>query len=894
MARPPWTAEALLSLILPGGGIAESVLGDLHEMFVQRVEAAGGRVSGARWWYWRQAVGLSAGYGFRRLRGSGFRGFESAPRPAEVRMTTTMGDGMTGMVRQLRFSIRSLFRSPGFTVPSLLILAIGMTAATAIFTVVDSVVFRPLDLPDSNRLVIVCEDHPRLQGLCIASPGNTYDFTRETSTLADLGYGRGWPYILVEDGASQRVVGGLASAGFLRAVGAQPVLGRIFTDDEFGSDDKVAVLSHDFWTSRFGADPDILGTSVTLSGETVEIVGVLQPELDLPFDLGGIQLWRPPYFGPLDADMRGWRGFRAIGRLAEGSSVEAASAELTAVYAGIAETHEEVDDEWRLRVEPLLTVVVGDTRGVMMGFLGAAGLLLLIVCANVANLLLARGLGRKQELAVRAALGAERTRLVWEIMVESLALSAAAAVVALALSGAATRVVLAMAPPGIPRIDEVSMDVRVLLFVVLLSAAATVVFAALPALRVTASDLGQTLKNGARSGENVRTGRLQNGLVVAELALSVVLLSSAAMLTRSFVEYLHWEPGFEREHLMSMSAFLDRGKYPTEPAFVLAFRQAEEQVAAVPGVVSVATASAGPLFGGGDGSLPFATEADDPSGPLPSARWFDVGPGFFRTLGLPVLKGREFTEADAQGMPDVVVVNETLARQAWGDEDPLGRRLRVPMVELDLEVVGVVGDVRPMVPGEAPLPEMYWSNRQHGRMATQFLVRTSGDPGAVAEAVRAAVRTVDPDASVGTPRTLSSQADREMVRPRFQAVILLAFALAALILSAVGVYAVVSYAVARRTREVGIRVALGAGGRDVVGLMARSSMVVAGFGVMLGVGGALFVGRLIQGLMPGVSPTDPVSLAGGAGVLMLVAALAVLVPARRATRVDPLEAIRVE
>ncbi|HSG50305.1 MAG TPA: FtsX-like permease family protein, partial [Longimicrobiales bacterium] len=395
-------------------------------------------------------------------------------------------------------------------------------------------------------------------------------------------------------------------------------------------------------------------------------------------------------------------------------------------------------------------------------------------------------------------------------------------------------------------------------------------------------------------GENVRTGRLQNGLVVAELALSVVLLSSAAMLTRSFVEYLHWEPGFERDHLLSMSALLDRGKYPTADEFVLAFRRMEEQVAAVPGVVSVATASAGPLFGGGDGSMPFAKEGDDPSGPLPSARWFDVGPGYFRTLGLPVVKGREFTEADARGAPDVVVVNETLARTAWGDEDPLGRRLWVPRLQLELEVVGVVGDVRPMVPGQAPLPEMYWSNRQYGRMATQFLVRTSGDPSAVSEAVREAVKEVDPGMSLGSPWTLASQAEREMVRPRFQAVILLTFALAALILSAVGVYAVVSYAVARRTREVGIRVALGAGGGDVVALLARSSMVVAGFGVMLGVGGALFVGRLIQGLIPGVSPTDPLSLGGGAGALLLVAALAILVPARRATRVDPLEAMRIE
>jgi putative ABC transport system permease protein len=895
MIRPPRTAEALLSFFLPGGGIRETVLGDLHEMYVHRAAGPGGSRVRAGRWYWAQAVRLSATYGAKRLSGTRYRGFAPAPGPAEVRKTTTRGDGMVGLARQVRLSLRALIRSPGFTLPSLLILAIGMTGATAVFTVVDTVVFRPLDLPESHRLVIVCEDHPRMSGFCIASPSNAEDFRQGSSTLTELGIARGWPFTLTDDGGTEGVRGGLASAGFWRTVGARPVLGRIFTDEEYGPEsDQVVLLSHAFWTSRYGGDESVVGRIVTLSGEAVEVVGVLPANFDLPWGFGEIEVWKPPHFTPFGEGIRRWRGFRAVGRLAEGASVAAASAELTGIYAGIGERSEEVNDEWRLRVEPLLQVVVGNTRPVMLAFLAAAGLLLLIVCANVANLLLARGLGRRQELAVRAAMGAGRTRLVREILTESMVLSGLAAALALVFATGAVRVLLAVAPPGIPRLDEVAMDGRVLLFTVLLSAIATTVFAALPALRVTAWDLGQALKGSARSGHLARSTRLQNGLVLAELALSVVLLSTAALLTRSFIEYLQWEPGFDREPLLAVSAFLDAGKYSSLEEFIPVLRQAEASMEAIPGVMAAATASAGPLFGGGDGATPFSVDGMAPAGPLPTARWYDVGPRYFETLGLPMVRGREFTEDDGPDAAAVAIVNESLAGRAWPDGNALGRVIRLPELERSFEVVGVVSDVQPIVPGVAPYPEVYWSNRQLGRMATFFLVRASGEPTTVAQAVVDAIEGVDPDASVGSPITLTRAAERELVEPRFQALILITFALAALVLSAVGVYAVVSYAVARRTREVGIRVALGARANDVVRLMARTSLTIVAVGVAIGLGGALLAGRLIQGLIPGVSPADPGSLAAGALILLLVAFAAVVVPARRATRVDPLEAMRVE
>jgi putative ABC transport system permease protein len=796
------------------------------------------------------------------------------------------------MLRAVGLSMRTLVRSRGFTLPALLILAIGMTAATAIFTVVDSIVFRPLDLPDSDRLVIVCEDHPRLRGYCIASPGNVEDFRLGSHELSDVGIGRTWPYALSDEVGARGITGGLASAGFLRALGVRPILGRLYTDDEHGPDrDKVVLLSHAFWTTRYAADPSVVGSTIRLDEEPYEVIGVLPEGFVAPFDMAGVSLWKPPHFDPLlDPEVRGWRGFRAIGHLAPGATRASAEEELKGLYARIATTHEEVNDEWRLRVASLLDVVVGDTRPVLFAFLGAAALLLLIVCANVANLLLARGLGRRQELAVRAALGAERGRLIRGILGESLLLTGLATLLALGLATAATRLLLRLAPP-MPRMDEVMMDGRVFGFAAVLSVVATAVFAVLPALRVTAWDLASTIKSGACEAETRGSNRLRSALVVAELALSLVLLAGAGLLSRSFARYLSWDPGFDRGSLVAMSAFANSGKYGSAAEIFGMWRQAEERVAAVPGVISVATASAGPLFGGGDGALPYVVDGADESGQLPSVWWFDVGPGYFTTLGLPILEGREIMETDGLDAEPVAVVNQTMARNAWPGESAVGRSVRVPRFERSFRVVGVVADAQPLTPGEAPLAEIYWSNRQLGRGATFFLVRTAGDPATLAQPVKDALLEVDPDLSVGTAVPLVATEARMLVLPRFEALVILVFALAALALSAVGVYAVVSYSVARRVREMGIRMALGAASGDVVALVVRAALSVAAIGIAVGLVGAVLAGRLARGLVHGVSPTDPLSLGGAALILAAAAALAAWLPARRVTRADPVRAI---
>lgn len=797
------------------------------------------------------------------------------------------------MVSWLRRSTRSLMANPGFTVPALAILALGMTAATAIFTIVDSIAFRPLGLPESHRLVIVCEDHPRLQGLCIGSPGNVDDLRTSSTTLSDLGIGRSWPYALVDEAGTRGVNGGLATAGFLRALGVAPEMGRLFRDDEVGPDgDGVVILSHATWTTRYGADPQVLGRTLQLDGEPYEIVGVMPAAFDVPFGLDDVALWKPPHFDPLDPEVRSWRGFRAIGRLAPDASTAAASAELASLYRGIGELHDEVDDEWRLRVEPVLAEVVGDARPVLLAFLGGAGLLLLVVCANVANLLLVRGLRRRRELALRAALGASRGTLVRDMVGESLVLAGVATAVAWFLAAGATRGLLALAPAGIPRVDEVAMDGRVLAFAAVMALAATLAFSLVPALRTTGWDLGAALRTGGRDGSSATASRLRSGLLVVELAVSVVLLAGAGLLTRSFAAWLDWDPGFAPEGLVAVSAFLDTSRYPSRDDWSAFWRRAEEEVGALPEVAAVATASAGPLFGGGDGSTPFQVEGEAPAESPPAVAWFDVGPGFFGTLGLPMVEGRELAETDAEGPVPSAVVNQAFVRAAGLSGPMAGRMVRLPELGLSVEVVGVVADVPPMTPGEAPRAEVYWSNRQAGRPATFFLVRGRNDLAPSTRRITDALLSIDPDLSLGTPFTLEASAARARVRPRFQALVLTALALAALALSAVGVYAVVSYTVARRVREMGVRMALGARGLDVAGMVVRSSLAVGITGVAVGTALFLIGARFLGGLVHGVAPTDPWSLGGAAVVLLAFTAVAALVPAVRAARSDPLAVMR--
>ena len=789
---------------------------------------------------------------------------------------------------QLRHAVRSLLRSPSFTLPAVGILALTLGAATAIFAVVDAVVLRPLPLPASDRLVALCEDHPSLAGACVVSPPDLEDLRGATRTLSAAGLGRSWAF-LMDTGAGTRrgVAGGIATPSLFTTLGVRPELGRLFTADEVGPGrDGEALLSHALWTTAFGADSAVVGRTVDMDGQPVTIVGVLPAGFQVP-RLEWVELWRPLHIDPRNEENRSWRGFDAYGRLAEGESLDQARVELEGLYQALGEEHAEVTPEWQLRVRPLLHVVLGDTRPALFVFLGAVALLLLIGCANVVNLLLARGIRRRHDLAVRAALGAGRGRLAAGVAVESGLLALAGGGIGALLSVGLVRLFVALAPPGVPRLAEAGVGFHALGFALLLSVAAALLFGLVPALRTgREGDVGDRLR-ALRGGEGRRAGRLRSTLVVAELSLSLVLLASAGFLARSFQGFLAWRPGFDPSGILVVPALVPPGRYHNQDLPGL-FRRTEEAVAAVPGVRSVGMTSSGPLFGGRETFR--MAPAGAPTGDLdalPTVRWFDVSPGYRATLGVPLLEGRWIEEGDLPGTPQVAVLNETAARSLWPGQDPVGREVVVPERDVTVTVVGVVKDVPPLTPGTATEPELYWSNRQFGRYYPYWVVRVDGDPLAAAPGVKAALHSVEPDLDVGPFRTLDDYVGGALVRPRFNLLLLGAFAATALALAVVGLYAVMSFLVGQRMREMGIRVALGATRSAIVRrVLAEGSGLVA-LGVVLGLAGTAAASGLLARVVFGVAPTDALTLGATAALLALVALGATLGPALRASRADP-------
>ncbi|MGD2069486.1 MAG: ABC transporter permease [Gemmatimonadota bacterium] len=807
------------------------------------------------------------------------------------------GKTMGRILSELRKAGRTLLRTPLFGGTAGLILAVAVGAATAIFTVVDGVLLEPLPLPDSEELVILCERHPSLQEYCVASPPTTEDFAARTSTLEDIGLGRGWAFSISDGDRRIRLRSGIATPSFFHVLEAEPVVGRLFADDEVGEDANVVLLGYEAWTTWFGADPGVVGTTLSLGGVPHVVVGVLPEGFDLPTERG-IQLWRPLHFDPRNEERRSWRGFSVVGRLRDGVGVDQARVDLTGIYGALRAETEAVTDEWRLEVMPLRAWVVRGVRANLLVFLGAVGLLLLIACANVANLLLVRSARRSREFAVRAALGARRADLAGSVLAESAWLSLVGGAGGLLLAWLGTRAFLAFAPAGIPRLDNVSLDATVFVFAVGVSALTVALFGLLPAWRSSGTDLAAGLRGA--SSRTTEDGRLRKGLVVAELALAVVLLTTAGLMTRSFVNFLRWDPGFEREGLAAMAVYFTP-EAVEGIGLVPIFRQAETAAETVPGVQSASLASAIPLLGGREraeyrveGSPP--AEGED----LPQARVYDVAPGYFETLGVPLTRGRFFTEEDDQDASPVLIVNEAFARLNWPREEAVGRRLTVPAgnwgsEDVEYRIVGVVADVEPLTPGVSPEAEMYRTDRQYARPFPFLVIRTVGDAGPIAERVRDGLLAgVSPDLEISLNGTMDGLVQRELVRPRFNMLLVAAFAGAALLLTAVGVYGVLAYAVVQRRREMGIRIALGSDRdrivRDVMGDGVRMALL----GILAGLAGSVAVAGIVRSVIFGVEPTDPLTLGATALLVALLAAAASLVPAVRASRVDPVGLLREE
>jgi predicted permease len=817
---------------------------------------------------------------------------------AAAERSTRRAERLDELAQDVRYALRQLRRSPGFALVAVLTLALGIGANTAIFSVVNGVLLRPLPFREPDRLVRVFSlDEGKRAAV---SPLDFADWRDQARSFEGLAAVNALTLNLTGGGEPERLEGASVSAALFSVLGVRPIAGRTFapSEDAPGAP-RLVLLGEPLWRRRFGADPGLVGRTVLLDGEVYTVVGIVPAASAYP---AGAEVWTPLDLSQ-EARSRGARYLRVIGRLAPGTAASAAGAEMAAIARRLEEQDPDHNTGFGAAVVPLHQQIVGEVRTPLLVLLGAVGFVLLIACANVANLLLARAIGREGELAVRAALGAGRGRIVRQLLTESLLLALLGSAAGVALAAAAMRAFVAAVPDDLPRVAEVGIDGTVLLATAGAALATGLLFGLAPALQASTPILVGTLKQGGR-GASGHAGRRRasDALVVAEVALAVVLLAGAGLLTRSFTRLLEVDPGFRPERVTTFTVTLPPAKYGKD-AQLQAFAAAlVERLARLPGAQSAAVVSGLPLSDAGF-SLSFTVDgrpAPDP-GAEPSAQVRVATPAYFATMGIPLVRGRAFTERDRDGSPQVVVINREAARRFFPGEDPLGRRVQLgwtrDSVRMGGEIVGVVGDVRQFGLDAAPVPEIYAPYDQFPLDELSAVVRSTADEqdqAAVLAAVWGAVGELDRDLPVYALRTLEELVSESVARPRFYMLLLGAFAAVALLLSAVGIYGVMSYAVRQRTREIGIRVALGATGGRVLRMVLGQGLTLALAGAILGLLAALWVTRLMASLLYGVSPTDPPALAAGAVVLVAVAALACYLPARRAARADPLTAIRAD
>jgi predicted permease len=792
------------------------------------------------------------------------------------------------VLQDVRLAFRTLVKAPTVTVAVVATIALAIGATTAIFTIVNAVVLRPLPFAESEKAVMLCETNPSLGDWCGASPMNVADWARTSRRLDSAGVARGEPFIARTGGETYGVVGGIASPGFFRVLRTRPALGRTFEDRDMASGaNHVVVVTDSFWRTRLGGDPTVIGRQIVLDDQPFTVVGVLPADSYMPGSyLGAVQVWKPLTASIDNVENRQWRGFTAIGRLAGGASRETLGTELETIRARLAQAYPDANKDWGLRIVGLRTQVVGDVSRTLWIFLGAVGFVLLIACANVASLLLVRASGRAPEFAVRASLGARRGRLVQQLVTESLVLSLAGGALGLLFAGWTTSAFVALAPAGIPRLAEVSIDGRVMAFAFLLSVAAAVIFGSAPARQASRADVNAVLR-GHRGGRGTES-RTRSALVVVELALALMLLVGAGLLTRGFGRLLAWDPGFDRTGLLT-AWMLPPSSAPSVPVM----ERVRNEVATIPGVRAVALGSGGPLFGGGDtGDLAIDGRAAFAPVEMPAIDWFDISPQYFDTLGVRLLRGRRLTDHDTANAPHVAIVNETFARRFFPGESPIGRRVTV--ARYSSEIVGIAADLSPLRPDRPTPPQIYWPIAQYRRGAAYLVIRTTPGITGIEKSIRARVASIDASIQLSQFETIDEKLARSLVSPRFSMLLVASFAVVAVLLAAVGVYGVIACSVAGRTREIGVRIALGATPRRLVSAIVAGGLSLAAIGIGLGLAGALAVGRLLSSLLYGLPATDPLALASATAVFALVALGACWLPARRASRVDPITALRVE
>ena len=799
----------------------------------------------------------------------------------------------------IRYALRNLLRRPTFTLIAVVTLALGIGANTAIFSAVNALLLKPLPFPELDRVVAVWDKLPsRSVTHNEVAIANYLDWQSQTQSFEQLALYRWWSANLTGVDPPERIQGFLVTANFLDTTGIKPIMGRTFLPEENQpGKDQVAVITHSLWQRRFGGDPNIVNKTITINSVVRTVIGVMPERFNYP---KGAEVYAPLPLTPELMKNRIGHGYYVIGRLKSSASIASAQAEIDNISARLEQQFPETNKGWGATVFPIVADTVRTYDTALWVMMAAVGFVLLIACANVANLMLARASGRQREIAVRTALGASRWRIVRQLLTES---------VIVALIGGALGILIGFwgvdalraANPGdaakyAPGWYQLGINPTVLLFTLGLSLVSGIVFGLAPALQMSKPNLNSSLKEGSR-GATSTSHRLRSSLVVFEVALSLVLLVGAGLLTRSFLSLLRTDPGFNPDNVLTMNLVLPIAKYKDEPARAAFYNDLVQRVKAQPGVESAAVVNYLPLGGSNSSNSYFVEGEPEPApGQEQNGRYRVATPDYFRTMDIPIVRGRAFTEQDKAGAPRVVIVNETLARQHWPGQDPIGKRIRFygPIEKAPwMEVVGVVKDVKHEL--DIPVtPEYYLPHAQDAWNAMVLVARTSVEPSSLAGVLRQQVWTIDKDQPVFDVKTMQEVRSSSVAIYSFSSVMLAIFAGIALVLAAIGIYGVMAFAVTQRTQEIGIRIALGARTADVLKLVVNNGMKLALVGIGLGLAGSWALTRFIAKLLVGVQPTDLLTFSLVSVCLLVAAFVACYLPARRATKVDPLVALRYE
>lgn len=819
---------------------------------------------------------------------------------------------MGALSQDLRYGFRVMRKSPGFVIIAVLALALGTGTNTAIFSLVNALLLRPINYENPDRLTMVWEKSvKRGFGQVPTSVPNFADLKTNNQTFEDLGAFTDSSFNLTGAAEPEKVMGVKVSATLLSLLGRPPLKGRLFlAGEDQPQASHVLILSHHLWQRSFGSNPNLVGQTVALNGESYTVVGIMPPDFRFPpafsatvassqYTTPDADLWVPLTIEAVPPP-REARFLYMVGRLKPGVSATAAQAEMNVIASRLQKEYPAADADMEVDVIPLREQVTGDIRPALLVLFGAVGCVLLIACANVANLLLAKASGRQKEVAIRIALGATRLRIIQQLLTESLLLSVIGGLLGSIIGILAVRYLIAFTPANVPKPDNIGIDAPVLLFTLFLAVFTSFIFGLVPAIQASKSDLNETLKEGGRGNSgSAKQNRVRSLLVVVEVALALVLLIGAGLMIKSFVRLQNVNPGFNPENLITLELQLPEKKYGEKEQQAALQQQLVQRLVDIPGVQSAAAVNNLP-FSGTELNNSVTIEGRPPvvnANERPRAFFRDISPNYFQAMGIPMRQGRPFADSDKKDAPAVVIINEAAARRFFPNEDPLGKRFKRGRAESQfpwLMVVGIVGGVSHTTLGLPSQPEVYLPFQQSPDAIITLVARTKSDPRGLAATVRREVSNVDKDLPVSNLKFMDEIVAGTVSQPRVYALLLGIFAILALVLAAIGIYGVISYSVTQRTHEIGIRMALGAQTRDVLALVIKQGMALALVGVFFGLLASLALTRVLSSQLYGISSTDPVTFTGISLLLMLVAIIACYIPALRATRLSPMIAVRYE